>query len=244
MVELSASTAVGDIVAEAPSTARVFERVGVDYCCGGRRSLSAACEAKSLTVDEVIAALREATSQAAPDEVRWTERSMSSLIEHLVATHHVFTRDELERATGLMNKVLAAHAATNPELAGIARTFEALRDELIPHLQKEEVILFPYVRALDGGASPRGPFPTVMMPVRMMDMEHDSAGKLLATLREQTRDYALPEGACGTWRALWDSLQSLERDLHMHIHLESNVLFPRAVAAEAAARSTQPRVSY
>lgn len=177
-------------------------------------------------------------------EVRWTERSMTELIEHLIATHHVFTRDELERATGLMNKVIAAHGATHPELEDIARTFEALRDDLIPHLQKEEVILFPYVRAIDGGAAPRGPFPTVMMPVRMMDMEHDGAGKLLASLRKQTRDYTAPSGACGTWRALWDSLQSLERDLRTHIHLESNVLFPRAIAAEAAARSTRSHAGH
>lgn len=239
-MKMDASSTVGDIVAEAPSTARVFERLHIDYCCNGRQTLSAACAAKGLSSDSVLSELSN-VAEAQPAEVRWTERSLTELIEHILATHHVFTVSELARAQGLGEKVVAAHGETHPEVIPVMRTFETLRDELIPHLQKEEVVLFPYVRALDGSGHARAPFPTVAMPVRMMDMEHDNAGRLLETLRAQTKDYSLPDDACPTWRAFWDSLQALERDLHAHIHLESNVLFPRSIAAEAAARSAQTR---
>lgn len=172
-------------------------------------------------------------------DTRWSERSMTELVEHLVATHHAFTVSELARAQTLGAEVVAAHKAEHPELVAVMRTFEALRAELLPHLQKEEVILFPYVRAIEGTGPAHGCFASVAMPIRVMDMEHDTATHLLATLREQTNEYALPADACETWRAFWDSLQALEADLRMHIHLESDVLFPRAVAAESASRAAQ-----
>lgn len=172
-------------------------------------------------------------------DTRWAERSMTELVEHLVATHHVFTVSELARGRALGAEVVAAHKAEHPELVAVMRTFEALREELLPHLQKEEVILFPYVRAIEGTGMARGCFASVAMPIRVMDMEHDTAGRLLETLRAQTNDYALPADACPTWRAFWGSLQALEADLRTHIHLESDVLFPRAVAAERSARGAQ-----
>lgn len=238
-MEIDASKTVGDIVAEAPATARVFERLRIDYCCHGRQSLSAACAAKGLSPEAVLRELGGVAATAAPSDTRWTDRSMTELVAHLVATHHAFTVSELERGRVLGAKVVAAHKAEHPEVVAVMRTFEALREELLPHLQKEEVILFPYVRAIEGTGPAHGCFASVAMPIRVMDMEHDAAGRLLETLRAQTGDYALPADACPTWRAFWDSLQALEADLHTHIHLESNVLFPRAVAAESATRATQ-----
>ena len=163
---------------------------------------------------------------------RWSGRTLTDLVEHILATHHVFTRAELERATELTATVARAHPATRPAI----HTFEEIRDELIPHMEREEVVLFPYVRALDGASAPRSPFPTVAMPVRVMNMQHETVTALFATLRAQTRDYTPPPDASDAWRALWGSLQALEADVDLHVHLESDVLFPRAIAAEAAFR--------
>ena len=162
----------------------------------------------------------------------WRAHTLTELVEYILATHHVFTRAELERATELAATVARAH----PETRAAIRTFEELRDELIPHMEREEAVLFPYVRALDGASAPRSHFPTVAMPVRMMNMQHETVASLLAALRAQTRDYALPPDATDAWRALWGSLQALEADVDLHVHLESDVLFPRAIAAEAACR--------
>lgn len=174
-------------------------------------------------------------------EARWNERPLAELVEHLLATHHAFTRVALERGTALAGEVARVHGAAHPEVLPAIRTFEEIREELIPHLAREEVMLFPYVRVLDGTSAPRGPFPTVAMPVRMMDMQHEAVTALFETLHSQTGDYALPPDASDAWRALWASIRALEDDLRVHIHLESDVLFPRAIAAEAAARAAQGR---
>lgn len=166
------------------------------------------------------------------EKPRWSAHTLTDLVEHILATHHVFTRAELERATELAATVARAH----PEARAAIRTFEEIRDELIPHMEREEVVLFPYVRALDGASAPRSHFPTVAMPVSMMNMQHETVTSLFATLRAQTRDYAPPPDASDAWRALWGSFQALEADVDLHVHLESDVLFPRAIAAEAAFR--------
>lgn len=226
---------VGEVVAAAPRAARVFERVGIDYCCGGRKGLAAACAQAGVALEDVVAAIEAEGSASSGAEVDWRATPLDALIDHIEATHHVFTRSELARAEGLAAKVRRAHGEAHPEVLAALETFEALRDELLPHLLREEQVLFPYVRGLATGSRGRAPFPSVQMPIRMMDAQHEVAGDLLKRLRAQTHGYVAPAHACGTWRALWESLATLELDLHQHIHLESNVLFPRAVAAEAAA---------
>lgn len=226
---------VGEVVAATPHAARVFERVGIDYCCGGRKALAEACAQAGVSLDEVVAAIGAEARSAPPAEVDWRAVPLDALIDHIEATHHVFTRSELARAEELAARVRRAHGEAHPEVLGALGTFLELRDELIPHLDREEQVLFPYVRALAARAAARAPFPTVRMPIRAMDAQHEVAGDLLRRLRAQTSGYAAPAHACGTWRALWESFAALERDLHQHIHLESNVLFPRAIAAEERA---------
>lgn len=222
-------------MAGCPATARIFERLGVDYCCGGKSSLRDACARVGRPEDEVVALLQQA--QQAPALALAPENlPTAELIAHIEQTHHRFTRDELERAEHLMAKVLRAHGARHPELQAVAQALEALTQELLVHLHKEEAILFPYVRALAAQAPvARPPFGTVANPLRVMESEHEAAGELLRQLREATQQYTPPPDACPTFRALYDCLPALERDLHQHIHLENNVLFPKARAAEAQA---------
>lgn len=175
------------------------------------------------------------------ESARWSDRSLTELIDHILATHHVYTRAALERATALAAEVARAHGDAHPEALRAIAVFAQVRDELIPHMEREEVVLFPYVRDLDAGRPPRAHFPSVAMPARMMDMQHKVVDTLLATMRAQANDYALPPDASDAWRALWNEFEALEADVDQHVHLESDVLFPRAIAAELAARAAQGR---
>jgi len=228
---------IGDLVLELPAAVRVFEALGIDYCCGGQRSLAAACTEAGQDLQEVLAQLDGLQAKAPePGDRRWADAPLGELIDHIEATHHAFTRSELGRMAPLMEKVLRVHGEHHPELADVAELFEALAGELVPHLEKEERILFPFVRALESGQAPSGCFGTVQSPIRVMMSEHDHAGEILRELRSLTGGYAPPADACGSFRSLYLGLASLEEDLHRHIHLENNLLFPRAIALEQARR--------
>jgi regulator of cell morphogenesis and NO signaling len=227
-MNISKDTTVGDVAVAHPESMRVFERVGIDYCCGGKRTMGAACAKVGVSVDELVARIEAAAASATPTEgPDWSKAQLADLIDHIEAVHHTFTRDELGRATTLMDKVARVHGELHPELPIMRGVLAELRDELIPHLAKEERVLFPRIRALAGGS---GAAAQAMLdgPIQVMLAEHDHAGDMLQHLRFLSKDYALPDGACGSYRALFQSLEALEQDLHQHIHLESNVLFPRA----------------
>lgn len=233
---LALDRTVGSIAAAIPSATRVFETVGIDYCCGGRRTLAEACARAGLSTDAVISALREAEPPPVL-EVDWRTVSMSVLVSHLVDVHHAYTREALARIDRLSAKVERVHGSSHPEVITVRAGFEALAADLEPHLMKEEAVLFPYVTALDAAIAhdhprPRCPFGTIANPIRMMHLEHDAVGKVFERMRTVSRGFEAPADACGTYRALYAALDELERDLHLHIHLENNVLFPRALDAE------------
>lgn len=229
-------TRIGDLVLDQPATMRVFEALNVDYCCGGHRSLAEACAHAGLGLPEVQAALAALAGAPAADidPGAWRDATLAALMAHLEATHHAFTRAELGRIAPLMEKVLRVHGEHHPELARIDVCFRAMAADLGPHLDKEEQILFPYVRSLEAGQPASCCFGTVANPIRAMQNEHEQVGDILRELRILTRDYLVPEDACGSFRSLYLGLASLEADLHLHIYLESHLLFPRAVAMEAA----------
>lgn len=233
---IEATRTVRELAVEIPGATRLFETVGIDYCCGGGKRLDEACAAKGLDPAAVLASLEALGDDVSSGEDPAT-RSLTDLADYIVATHHEFTRAEIERLARLFEKVCAAHGENRPELLTMREVFAALAGELVPHMLKEERVLFPYVKeleraALTGVAPARPFFIRARNPVRMMELEHETAGELLAELRTLGRDYAAPEGACMTYRALLEGLTDLEGDLHRHIHLENNVLFPRAVALE------------
>jgi regulator of cell morphogenesis and NO signaling len=234
---------VREIALEQPHSIRVFERFGIDYCCGGRMPLAEACTAKKIVLDDVVAALESAASSAAPLPVDWSQASLGSLIDHIVATHHAYVKSELPRLAALAQKVVSKHGDTQAHLPAMQSLLVLLDDELIHHLGKEEHVLFPYIAKLEasltsGGAQPEACFGTISNPIAMMTSEHDAAGVLLAKIRLLSGDFATPVDACPTYLAYYAGLKEFEQDLHQHIHLENNILFPRAIAMEAATVGT------
>lgn len=231
---------VRDLALRVPGATRVFERAGIDYCCGGGQTLEAACAAAGVDGQELIGKLNELELSSPVTELdqMLKEATLEQLIEHIVSKHHVFTADELARLDQLLAKVQSRHGENHPELAKVGHAFCQLRDDLMPHMMKEERILFPYItdmeRAHSAGRSiPMPPFGTVSNPIRMMMHEHDVDGALLRDIREASGGFTLPADACMSFRALYEGLEELERDLHQHIHLENNVLFPRAMDMES-----------
>ncbi len=235
MSKPGADTTIGQWVTEHPSTARVFEDLRIDYCCGGGTTLEEACWHKQLDLHEIVDHLLQAAEVRQVDATgNWYESSLISLCDHIEQTHHAYLRDELPRLTTLIEKVVMAHSDKHPELRELQQVFSALREELEPHMFKEEQILFPAIRHMEESTSrPEFPFGTVANPIRMMEHEHDAAGSALTRIRQLTSGFSVPDGACNTYRVMLDSLRLLEDDLHQHIHKENNILFPRALALEA-----------
>ena len=232
---LDTAKTVREIAVEMPQATRVFEKLGIDYCCGGAKSLEQACAAANLNVRQVLQSLETADKPAS--ERDWNSGELGALIEHIVGTHHNYVKSEVPRLDALIAKVCGVHGKNHPELLEAQSVFRALGAELSTHLMKEENILFPYINrmeetVLSGQPSPRPPFGSVGNPIHMMLMEHDSAGEALRELRRLTNDYAAPADACISYQTLYRALLEFEADLHQHIHLENNILFPRAIAME------------
>ena len=236
---LTLDTKVGDLVLAWPQALRFLEAQGVDYCCGGHRSLREACLASGQEPQAILKALEALPTPiaGAPSPQTWMAASLTELLAHIETTHHAFLRTELPRLETLMQKVRNAHGANHPELTEVAGLAQALCNDLIPHLMKEEQILFPFIRSMESGLPGEACFGTVQSPIRVMEAEHVEVGGLLARLRAITQDYSVPADGCATFRALYDGLKGLEEDLHLHIYLENQILHPRAVAMEAGAQT-------
>jgi len=224
---------VGGLVAERPGWARVFEELGIDYCCGGRRTLREACDRRGLSLDAVLRRLAAADAEPATAEPDWTAAPLAALCDHIVHAHHDFLRLELPRVGRLLIKVAGVHGDRHPELFRVEDLFGPFARDLDQHMAKEEQVLFPLIKRLAAG-EPVGMNP--LGPIRVMEAEHDQAGAALAEMRRLTDDFNPPEGACASYRAALAGLHAIEQDLHRHVHKENNVLFPRAGRlAEAAA---------
>ncbi|MGZ4871626.1 MAG: iron-sulfur cluster repair di-iron protein [Candidatus Angelobacter sp.] len=239
-MNLNATRTVRDLAIEIPNATRTFEKLGIDYCCGGSKSLSDACVHANVSVENVLRALEQvgdfvpAPKTSLPD---FTTGKLGDLIEHILATHHAYVKQELPRLHQLLNKVVSVHGKTHPELGKIQQTFEGMSSELTSHMMKEEHILFPHIVALEnavisGRPKPRPVFGTVSNPVHMMELEHDSAGAALKEIRALSSNYTPPEEACFSYKTLYSALKEFESDLHQHVHLENNMLFPRTIAME------------
>jgi len=231
---ITANKTVRELAVEVPNATRIFEKLGIDYCCGGHRSLDQACASANISLDKVVDALAQGSLAASQETSRdWTDAPLDELVDHIVAKHHAYVKAEIPRLQALLEKVVGVHGTNHPELATVQADFTSLANELAAHLMKEERILFPYVKQMSssGGCGPSC-FGTVQNPVRVMMMEHDAAGELLHAMREATADYSLPPDACFSYGTLFQALADFEADLHQHIHLENNILFPRVVAME------------
>ena len=229
----TADRTLADLVTADPGAARVLERYGLDYCCGGGRPLDAACAEAGVDPTAVLDALATTPDEPSPD---WATMAPEVLVDHLEATHHVYLHTELPRLTALADKVADVHGGRHPELVAVRDTYAELRADLEPHLMKEEQILFPLIRELVASSGTAEPHcgSLELGPIRVMMMEHDRAGELLAELRSATGGYEVPDDGCASYRALYEGLAALEADTHLHVHKENNVLFPAVIALEHA----------
>lgn len=220
-------------------TAAVFERYGIDFCCKGKRPLAETCREKNINSDELVQALRHVHTT---DEQQWNNADVEHLINHIVHRHHEYIRTILPVINAHLNKVVSRHGRDNPALLEVSDIFDAMQHELQAHMIKEETVLFPYIknlhRAFQNNISIfEAPFGSVENPIRVMEQEHDHAGAATEKISSLTNFYTAPQGACNTFRALYAELDEFEKDLHNHVHLENNILFPKAKELELLVRT-------
>ncbi|MDD2600686.1 MAG: iron-sulfur cluster repair di-iron protein [Kiritimatiellae bacterium] len=231
---------VAEIILRHPQLRVLLEQLGIDYCCGGKRPLADAVEAAGLDLKTVLAELEQGVEQrsSTSDATDWTAVPLTVLADHILNSHHEFTKTQLVRIDSLLTKVQSAHHNQHGAMLDALRdAFDPLRAELEAHLMKEEQILFPAIKGIDGflagtQARPVVHCGSVAHPINQMEHEHDGAGALLVKMREITSNYQLPSDACQTFSALYEAMEALESDLHEHIHLENNILFPMSVSQE------------
>lgn len=232
---LNTDQTVREIAINNPATVRVFESLGIDYCCGGKRPLQDACDRANVPLARVVELLAGVEPDSiSPEEQGWDGASFKDLTEHIVARHHNYIRQEAPRLEVLLDKVVSRHGDAHPELSSIRELFSALSQELFAHMMKEEQVLFPFLQKMEtaaraGTPPPSACFGSVGVPIARMLADHDDAGELTARIRSLSDNYQAPDGACPSYRGLCHGLQEFERDLHRHVHLENNILFPRAL---------------
>jgi regulator of cell morphogenesis and NO signaling len=242
IMNFSSETKVKDIALAAPSARRILENAGLDYCCGGGKSLAEACLRANTSAEEILKQLRGNSQQVDPAEQQWTKAPLQELTGHIRDKHHRWVREAIPRINMLLTKVRTKHGANHPELTEIQALFSEVGRAMIMHMQKEEQILFPYIDELERSVNEHREiespfFQTVRSPVHAMMNEHDAAGDLVKQIRKATAAYAAPDDACASYKGLYENLREFEADLHQHVHLENNILFPRAVDMEASVAS-------
>ena len=244
---ISSGTTVREVALQLPEATRLFEKLKIDYCCGGNRPLGDACTSAGVETSEVLRMLDEVAQPDQTPASNFQQLPLPELITHIIDKHHVYTKEEMTRLDLLLQKVISVHGENHPELKQVSEAFALLCADLSPHMFKEERVLFPYIVAVAHAEAqnaqnapvpvPFAPFGTVNNPVRMMMMEHDTAGEILRELRQLTSDYTPPTDGCISYQTLYQALEAFEKDLHQHIHLENNILFPRSIEMEAQLRS-------
>jgi regulator of cell morphogenesis and NO signaling len=228
---------IGAIVAENYHTAEVFLKYQIDFCCGGNQTLLEACEAKQLTINQLQEELKMASANCLSERENFKDWDLAFLSDYIIQKHHHYIKHNVPIISQLLAKVVDTHAENHPELREIREIFTELSEELISHLQKEEMILFPYLKNLAGAEkynleNPQVCVKTIQNPIKIMETEHEEASILLKLIRNLSQNYALPPEACATYRLVFEKLQAFEKDLFQHIHLENNILFPKAIQAE------------
>mgnify|MGYP001547687491 FL=1 len=241
-MKIDTSQTVREIVQQHPAAVPIFEALGIDYCCGGTKSLEDACKSNNVSLSLLLADLASAlVRRSEKEDSQWMTSSLADLADHIVTRHHAYAKTELPRLAALAEKVYLRHGHMYPELNQVRETVEALSSEMGTHMMKEEQMLFPRLKVVEDAANagvkpPPIFFGSLIHPIRHMMSDHDDTGEMLKTIRSLTHDFTLPRDACMSYQALYQGLNDLERDIHHHVHLENNVLFPRALEFER----TQP----
>ena len=235
---LAATLTVRDIALHQPTAIRVFEHLGIDYCCGGNQTLAAACAAANLDAHAVQLALEFAAGRPTRPQPEWGKASLELLCAHIIVKHHAYARRELPRLLALCANVLARHGEAHPELAAIHATLSQLETEIYEHLAKEESVLFPYIVSVERSLhsldqEPVSCYGFLPEPVAVLSHDHEEAAILLAQIRQLSHNFTPPLGVCLSYRIFYTGLQEFEHDFRQHTHLENNILFPRAIMLEA-----------
>ena len=220
------STTIAEIVKELPGSVPVFQKHKIDFCCGGRRSLASVCDDLGLPLDQLTEEVRRAGEKPAPDTRDWNSEPLHALTLHIVGTYHQPLREELPRLQAMADKVVSVHVSHEPRLQRLRAILNDLAADLLDHMAKEEHVLFPAISMLEHGVGR----PPVWGPIAVMEQEHQQAGAMLAELSRLTDRYTPPEWACGTLTALYGGLRQFDEAMQVHVHLENNILFPRASA--------------
>ena len=228
---------IGEMVTKDYRRAQVFKNFGIDFCCGGKKTISEVCDTKGINPEQVNQALDAIGNNAPSAENDYLKWDIGFLADFIVNTHHQYIRDNTVFITELANKVAKVHGNTHPEVIKVATVFTGIADDLMLHIMKEERVLFPFIKELaivqkNGGLMHESSFGEVSNPIHMMEAEHEQAGEAMEEIRLLTDNFKLPEDACTSYTILYKMLAEYENDLHRHVHLENNVLFPKAILAE------------
>lgn len=231
LTHVTPETTVGELVRAVPARARLFEKLGIDYCCGGKIPLGDACQKKHLDPATVVTMLQALDGADDASAVNADALSLSELCDHIERAHHDWLREELPRLDFMTRKVAAVHGDHEPRLHEVRSVFERFQAEIVAHTQEEETQVFPAIRQLESANGNRAEAATALRATfAKLESEHETAGAALGRFAELTDRYTPPEWACNTFRAMYDALRSLERNMHQHVHQENNILFPRALA--------------
>jgi len=232
---------IGEIVSKDYRKAQVFKSFGIDFCCGGKKTIAQACQTKGIAAEEVESALNAVKDEPSPSESSYLNWKLDFLADYIINTHHQYVKDNTEFIRELANKVARVHGDRHPEMIEVAAIFSQMADHLLLHLRKEEQILFPFIRELVHAEAHSG-LPSgnvangVASPIQVMEAEHEEAGEAMQTIRSLTHNFRLPEDACASYTILFKKLDEFENDLYRHVHLENNVLFPKAILLEKELR--------
>lgn len=228
---------VGEIVRSNYRAAEIFKKYKIDFCCGGSKSINQVCSEKNIPVDHITSELSELSNQDSSNLHNYDEWELDFLTNYIINVHHKYVNNNAPIIQEYVNKIAHVHGERHPELIKVMDLFSEVSTELQQHMMKEEQILFPFIIKLNGidknkTAFTPPPFGTIRNPIKMMEAEHENAGNIFKEIREITNDYSLPADACNTYNIAFQKLDEFENDLFRHIHLENNILFPKAIEME------------
>lgn len=235
-MKITKNTIIGELVAQNYRTASIFKQNKIDFCCNGNRTIADAAEQKKLDVSSLLKDLELASSSQSDGNIDFNSWHLDLLADYIEKTHHRYVEAKIPEIMPYLQKVVRVHGDRYPELFEVFELFKASAGELTTHMKKEELILFPFVRkmidAKAKGEKVQASFGSVQNPIKAMMVEHDNEGERFRTIADLTEDYTPPVDACNTYRVTYALLEEFENDLHKHIHLENNILFPKAIALE------------
>jgi regulator of cell morphogenesis and NO signaling len=237
MISITPNDTVADVARAFPAAIRLFEQYGIDFCCGGQRRIGDICRERGISFEDLVGNLeKQQQASVGPPAADWSSAPLSQLIHHIVSKHHAYLKRELPRLLRMLAKVTEVHGAKHGKfLVPLGKTYTVFCRDLEDHMWKEENVLFPLILRMEEArkASPdKGLRVSVDDPIRVMEFEHRSTGNALDQMRRLTNHYETPPDGCATFRGLMEGLKEVEADLHQHIHLENNILFPRAIVLE------------